>query len=67
MIKHDFLNEVPPRIHCFVGPRVSLNDICGNPECEMTDCLWHRDRGVIPSNLGIGGGVTEAAKPKKPL
>lgn len=44
--------KLPPRIHCFDGPRVSLSDICGKLECTVIECLWHRDRGHIPSSLG---------------
>lgn len=50
-----------PRTNCFDGPRVSLSDICGkSSECEKIYCLWHKDRGEIPSSLGSDNNRTEA-------
>jgi len=55
-------NKLPPRIHCFVGPRVSLDDICGrSDECKEIDCLWHKKRGKISPMLGSDKNRTEAA------
>lgn len=54
-------NELPPRIYCFGGPRVSIKDICNkSDECEKIDCLWHRLKGEIPSSLGADRNYTEA-------
>lgn len=50
-----------PRIHCFEGPRIDLNDICGtSEECGVTECLWHRKKEEISSLLGVDNNRTEA-------
>lgn len=53
------INEIP-RVHCFEGLRVSLDDICGNLECKQIDCLWHRKKGKTPPSLGADNNRTEA-------
>jgi len=54
-------NKLPPRIHCFSGPRVDLNDVCSDFEkCQTIRCMWHKNRDKSQVRRGADDNKTEA-------
>lgn len=52
-------NKVP-RIHCFVGEKISVNDVCGKKDCQVEDCMWKEGFVRKTSSLNLPENKTEA-------
>lgn len=56
-------NELPPRVHCFKGPRISLDDVCRKAlSCKVIGCMWKARK--VPTHLGKDNNHTEAMGPQ---
>lgn len=53
-------DKLPPRVYCFGGSIVDLDDICNDFDCQTTRCMWHRDRDNLPLRRGADDNRTEA-------
>jgi len=61
MSEENIGDKLPPRVHCFSGPRVDLNDVCNKSnECSTTRCMWHKDSDNLQIRRGKDDNRTEA-------